>query len=66
MNWCFTTEGKTVVLRARMESDDGMIGDAWREIGPGERFRGVSYAQFKKAKAGTFRDDGATGQIVRE
>jgi hypothetical protein len=29
MNWYFTMEGETVVMRARMESDDGMIGNAW-------------------------------------
>ncbi len=50
--WFFSTDGGTVHLMARFEGEDGMIGDAHRELKPGMSFRGIPHAELMKAGAG--------------
>jgi hypothetical protein len=42
-------------LRARFEGPDGIVGDAFDEIKPGQNFRNLTYDQLKRAGAGTIR-----------
>jgi hypothetical protein len=50
--WYFHLEGETVVLRARLEGD-GLLGDAFSEIRPGQNALGLSYEELRAAGAGT-------------
>jgi hypothetical protein len=51
--WFFHREGDTVVMRARFETDDcDTVGDAFREVPPGEEFYGLSYKELFDAEGG--------------
>jgi hypothetical protein len=61
--WYFSAAGEKVFLRARLEGEDGIIGDAIEEIGPGETFCGISYEEFKELGAGTMTVVNGHGQF---
>jgi hypothetical protein len=46
-----SSDGGTVVVRARAEGD-GIIGDLIADVGEGEDFFGVSYADLRSSGAG--------------
>jgi hypothetical protein len=50
--WYFHSENDHVVLRARFEGDDGMIGDAVDIVRPGMSLEGVTYEMLRAAGAG--------------
>jgi hypothetical protein len=65
MNWCFELVDDVVRLDARLEDEDGRIGDARAEVGEGEEFFGVSYDELRAAGDGIVKvgEDG-NGKIV--
>ena len=50
MRWVFGMSGRDVHLQARVEGP--AVGDAYHTVRPGEKFLGISYAEFKAARAG--------------
>jgi hypothetical protein len=65
--WFFhTTAAGDIVLRARFEGDEGMVGDADEILRPGDTFHGVSFDALKAAGAGCLRLDDARGRWAIE
>ena len=60
MRWFLGMSGRDVHLQARAEGPGGIAGDAYHTVRPGEKFLGISYAEFKAARAGVVivEDDG--------
>jgi hypothetical protein len=57
----FRVESGEVVIRARLEWDDGTIGDMIDYMGPGGRFFGLTYEELWDSGAGSILvgDDGS-------
>ena len=57
--WFFGMSGRDVHLQARAEGPGGI--DAYHTVRPGEKFLGISYAEFKAAGSGVVivQHDGA-------
>ena len=60
MCWSFGMSGRDVHLQARTEGPGGAVGDAYHTVRPGEKFLGISYAEYKAAGSGVVivEDDG--------
>ena len=56
----FDIPGRDVHLQARTEGPGGAVGDAYHTVRPGEKFLGISYAEYKAAGSGVVivEDDG--------
>ena len=52
MCWFFGMSGRDVHLQARTEGPGGAVGDAYHTVRPGEKFLGISYAEYKAAGSG--------------
>ena len=64
MRWFFGMSGRDVHLQARAEGPGGTVGDAYHTVRPGEKFLGISYAEFKAARAGVvIVEDDRTARI---
>ena len=62
MRWVFGMSGRDVHLQARVEGP--AVGDAYHTVRPGEKFLGISYAEFKAARAGVvIVEDDRTARI---
>jgi len=66
MEWYFSVQDDVVFLDARLEDDDGMIGDARTEVHKGEKFYGVSYDDLVAAGDGLVVVEGEKGSIVED
>ena len=66
MKWFFYRVGTGIEMRARAESEDGAVGDAFHRMRWGESpFYGVTFSEFRKARAGVLEvDDAGKGRIV--
>jgi hypothetical protein len=62
--WWFGRDGETVVLRSRVEGDDGTIGDAFAEVPPGETAFTLTYQELFDAEAGVLGREGAHRHAV--
>jgi hypothetical protein len=62
--WWFSRDGETVVLRSRVEGDDGTIGDAFAEVRPGETAFSLTYQELFDAEAGVLVIEGERARIV--
>lgn len=57
MQFFFEAAGKSVVITARLEDDDGNIGDFRTQITAGQSFYGYSYAELFNKQQGALEID---------
>lgn len=61
----FYEEDDQIILTARMEGDDGTIGDFSDSLGPEEELFGLTYEELQAAAPGSFDvDEDGKGTIV--
>jgi hypothetical protein len=63
--WFFTRDGDAVVLRSRVEGDDGTVGDAFDEVRPGGKLLNLSYQELFDAHAGVLVIEDEKARIVK-
>ena len=61
--WFFTTESEKIILRARFEGD-GILGDAFDEIRPGEKALNLTYEELHDVGAGAIIIENRRARIV--
>ena len=64
-DWYFTAEGDRVRMICRAEDDDGLIGDCFRFLGPGEAVDGVPHADLVAAGDGILKVHDGGHEIVK-
>jgi hypothetical protein len=50
--WFFNRDGANIILRSRVEGDDGALGDAFSECAPGGSILNLSYEQLVASGSG--------------
>lgn len=65
MNLFFHAVGGIVQLRGRMEGEDGLVGDFYHELKPGEDIFGISYDELEQYKNGTIIMDEDKDPVVK-
>lgn len=65
IRWFFHEEEDEIVAVARLEAEDGTIGDASATLGPEEEIFGFTYEELKAAAPGAFDvDETSIGTIA--